>query len=260
MSAIATPANSIGAPASVDVRDDLSVTDTDRYVDAHPRATGYHRRVWTDLIGRAFGHRTMYLAAQRPGGIAGVLPLVFFRSRLFGTFAVSLPFVNYGGVLADGPDVASALLDRAIEEARSAGCRHLELRHTAQVYPSLTPKRHKVAMRLRLSATPEAEWDRLDRKVRNQVRKGEKNALSVGVGGVELLDEFYQVFAHNMRDLGTPVYSRSFFREVLTALPDSSRTFIVRHESRPVAASIVCWHGSLIEVPWASALAGNAEM
>jgi hypothetical protein len=40
MSAIATPANSIDASASVDVRDDMSAADTDRYVDAHPRATG----------------------------------------------------------------------------------------------------------------------------------------------------------------------------------------------------------------------------
>ena len=36
-----------------------------------------------------------------PRGIVGALPLVEFRSRLFGTFAVSLPFVNYGGIVAD---------------------------------------------------------------------------------------------------------------------------------------------------------------
>jgi len=186
MSAIATPANSIDATASVDVRDDLPAADTDRYVDAHPRATGYHRRVWTDLIGRAFGHRTMYLAAQTPDGVAGVLPLAFFRSRLFGTFAVSLPFVNYGGVLADGPEVAAALLDRAVAEARASGCSHLELRHTAQAFPSLAARRHKVAMMLRLSDRPDTEWERLDRKVRNQVRKGEKSNLSVEIGGLHV--------------------------------------------------------------------------
>lgn len=254
MSGIATPTSAIGAPAAVDVRDDVSAQDTDRYVLAHPHSTGYHLRAWTDLIGRAFGHRTLYLAARTHTGVAGVLPLVFFRSRLFGTFAVSLPFVNYWGVLADGPDVAAALLNRAIEEARANGCAHLELRHTVQAFSSLPSKRHKVAMLLRLCARPEAEWERLDRKVRNQVRKGEKSNLTVATGGFELLDAFYDVFAHNMRDLGTPVYGRSFFQQVLQSLPESTRVFAVSHEGRPVAGSIVYWHGSTMEVPWASAL------
>ena len=254
MSGIAESADAIAAPTAFDIRDDVSAQDTDRYVEAHPHSTGYHLRAWTDLIGRAFNHRTLYLAARTRTGIAGVLPVVFFRSRLFGTFAVSLPFVNYGGVLADRPDVAAALLDRAVKEARAYGCAHLELRHTVQAFPSLPSRRHKVAMLLRLSERPESEWERLDRKVRNQVRKGEKSNLAVATGGLELLDAFYEVFAHNMRDLGTPVYGRSFFREVLRSLPESTRAFVVSHEGRPVAGSIVHWHGATMEVPWASAL------
>ena len=254
MTGIASRASSIAAPGSIDVRDDLPAHETDQYVDTHPGGTGYHRRAWTELIGRAFGHRTAYLAARTQGRVTGVLPLVFFRSRLFGSFAVSLPFVNYGGVLADGPEIAEALLKRALAEARAAGCAHVELRHTIQTFPSLTSKRHKVAMVLRLADTWEEQWERLDRKVRNQVRKGEKSGLSVESGGVERLDAFYAVFARNMRDLGTPVYGRGFFREVLSTLPASSRSFVVRHRGEPVAASIVCWHGHSIEVPWASAL------
>jgi FemAB-related protein (PEP-CTERM system-associated) len=247
-------ASSVASPAAIEIRDDVPATESDRYVEAHPRGTGYHLRAWTDIIGRAFGHRTTYLTARTAAGTAGVLPLVFFRSRLFGSFAVSLPFVNYGGVLADSDEIANALLERALEETRAAGGSHLELRHTFQTYPLLTPRRHKVAMVLGLADSSEQEWARLDRKVRNQVRKGEKSELSVEVGGGHLLDAFYEVFAHNMRDLGTPVYSRSFFREVLSGLPQSSRAFVVRHQGQPVAASIVCWHGHAMEVPWASAL------
>jgi hypothetical protein len=35
----------------------------------------------------------------------------------------------------------------------------------------LSAKRHKVAMLLPLAATPDQQWEALDRKVRNQVRK-----------------------------------------------------------------------------------------
>jgi FemAB-related protein (PEP-CTERM system-associated) len=109
-------------------------------------------------------------------------------------------------------------------------------------------------MELSLASTSEQQWQELDRKLRNQVRKAEKSGLTAEEGGIELLSAFYDVFARNMRDLGTPVYGIGFFREVLSALPDRSRVLCVRHEGRAVAASIVHWRGRRIEVPWASAL------
>ncbi len=71
----------------------------DAFVSAHPSATAYHAWAWRDVFGGVFGHEPLYLAARGGDEIVGVLPLVSFRSRLFGTFLCSLPFVNYGGIL-----------------------------------------------------------------------------------------------------------------------------------------------------------------
>lgn len=243
------------APApAVTVRGDVPASDLDHYAHANPLATGYHLTGWLGVIERVFGHETKALAAVSRDGIEGVLPLVFFQSRLFGRFAVSMPFLNYGGVVADAPSVRRALVESAIEETRARGGSHLELRHDAQLCPELAPKRHKVAMRLPLASDPERQWEALDRKVRNQVRKGEKSQLSVVHGGVELIDDFYAVFARNMRDLGTPVYAKAFFADVMRTFAGTAQIFVVRHDARPVAASLVYWHRSMIEVPWASAL------
>jgi FemAB-related protein (PEP-CTERM system-associated) len=242
------------AIATVVIRQDAPAAATDAYVMAHPEGRSYHRRAWLDVIRTAFGHRSTYLTAEAGGAVVGVLPIVCFRSALFGRFAVSMPFLNYGGVLADTSQVERALLERAMEEAKAAGCSHLELRHTRQQFPELSSKRHKVAMELQLEANADLQWAAIDRKVRNQVRKAEKSRLTAEAGGLELLDAFYEVFAHNMRDLGTPVYSLEFFRAVLRTFRDTSRVFIVRFEGRPVAASLVHWCGGTIEVPWASAL------
>lgn len=248
-------AGSVGVlPAPIVVHDRPSYEACDAYVASHPDGSAYHAPAWLDVIGRAFGHDTRYLVAESRGAVRGVLPIVFFKSRLFGRFAVSLPFVNYGGVLADSGDAARALADRAIDETRKAGGSHLELRHTSRLFPDFIARQHKVSMLLDLESSSECQWQRLDRKVRNQVRKGEKSGLECQEGGLELLDAFYSVFAHNMRDLGTPVYGIRFFREVLSAFPTRSRVFVVRHAGRPVAASIVHWHGSTIEVPWASSI------
>ena len=248
------PPRVVDAPP-VTVRDDTPFGSADAYVSAHPSGSSYHRQIWLAVIRASFGHDTKYLVADAGGQVAGVLPLVFFRSRLFGRFAVSMPFVNYGGVLADTPQAEQALLARGIAETQNAGGTHLELRHTAQRFPdTLAPKRHKVSMALELEPTADGQWQALDRKLRNQVRKAEKSGLVTRDGGLELLQDFYRVFARNMRDLGTPVYGIRFFKEVLGAFPNHSRVFVVSTGGRPIAASLVHWHGQRIEVPWASSL------
>ena len=60
---------------------------------------------------------------------------------------------------------------------------------------------------------PDELWKAIGAKVRNLVRKAERAGLSARPGDPATdLDAFYDVFARNMRDLGTPVYAAHFFR------------------------------------------------
>ena len=79
----------------------------------------------------------------------GLLPLAFVQSRLFGRFLVGLPYLNYGGVIAERRGLLPAkLIDRAIELADELDVRHLELRHKRAIeHPRLTTRTgHKVHM------------------------------------------------------------------------------------------------------------------
>jgi len=203
---------------------------------------------------RAFNHETVYLAARERGCIVGVLPLVVFRSRLFGAFAVSLPFVNYGGVCARDARVAEALVNCARETAVVRRLAHVELRHTTRHFAELPARQHKVGMWLSLERDAAKAWERIDRKARNQVRKAEKSGLTARSGGIELLDRFYPVFARNMRDLGTPVYTKRLFAEVLSTFPDSAGVFLVDQGDVTIAGGITLRHRDVLEVPWASSL------
>jgi hypothetical protein len=171
----------------------------DAYVQAHPDASGYHLWAWRRVFEDVFHHEAEYLEARRGGRIAGVLPLVHFRSAVFGRFAVSLPFVNYGGVVADDESAAAALAEAAGRSMRARRGRHLELRHDRRRFPSFALKSHKVAMTRPLPATADALWADLDRKVRNQVRKAEKSGLTAHTAGREALDDFFDVFAVRSR-------------------------------------------------------------
>src|SRR5262245_16600926 len=118
----------------------LGRDEWDAYVATKPEATGYHRWRWREIIETAFGHDTEYLAALRADTVVGILPLVLFRSRLFGSFMVSVPFVNYGGVIADDEEAADELLKEAERLASRGGFSHVELRHRERRFPGLVAK------------------------------------------------------------------------------------------------------------------------
>ncbi|MGE3957937.1 MAG: FemAB family XrtA/PEP-CTERM system-associated protein [Vicinamibacterales bacterium] len=244
---------SLEAPVTLD--EQVAAAEWDHYVERHPGSVAYHLHAWRGVFERAFGHRTIYLAARRGGELAGVLPLVEMKSPVFGRFLVSLPFVNYGGVLADDVETERLLFARAGTLAQEHRLDHVELRHFTPHFPGAPSRQHKVTMLLPLAPDPDAMWAVLDRKVRNQVRKAEKSGLVSEVGGPELIDAFYPVFATNMRDLGTPVYARRLFEEVFAALPGRTRMFVVRAaDGRPVAAGVGLRHRDTVEMPWASSL------
>src|SRR5207249_4581359 len=112
----------------------------------------------------------------------------------------------------------------------------------------------KVHMRLALQQKAGQLWAGFDAKVRNQVRRAQKNSLSAVWGGEELLPEFYDVFSRNMRDLGTPVYGRSLFRAVLRHLPGDAELCVVRLDRKAVAAGLLLHGRGVSEVPSASSL------
>ena len=223
----------------------------DTFVNARADAAGYHAWNWRRVFTNAFGHEPVYLIARHGQQVAGVLPLVQIKSLLFGNSLTSLPFLNYGGVIADTAGAAETLIAAASEQAQARRCKHVELRHVVRQFPHLPCKTHKVAMHLPLTATI---WDDLDRKVRNQIRKAEKSGLVVERGGEELLGDFYTVFARNMRDLGTPVYSRRLFEEVLRTFPDRAQLHIVRLKDQPIAAGLTYRTASMVQLPWASSI------
>lgn len=237
------------------VLDEADLPAWDQFVECQPQASVYHLSIWRHILSRAFGKRWYLVAAFEENTICAGLPLVHMKSWLFGNFLVSMPYVNYGGLLTADEQFAEPILQRAIELGQQLGVRHIELRHLENIYPRLPSRREKVSMWLSLPETAQELMQGFKSKLRSQIRKGEKNGLRVKVGRIELLEDFYTVFAHNMRVLGTPVYGRTLFRSILEAFPDSARLVIVTgKDQQPLAAGILLGYRDRLEIPWASSL------
>ncbi|MEX2123365.1 MAG: FemAB family XrtA/PEP-CTERM system-associated protein [Woeseia sp.] len=225
----------------------------DGYVRGHATASVYHLAAWRELIESVFDRETHYLLAENSGQIRGVLPLVRLKSLLFGDFLVSMPYVSYGGVLADDASTCARLIESATSLGRELDVAHVELRHLADC-TSLPKRLDKVSMRLRLSGDSDTLWNKLGSKVRAQVKRPQKEGAESEIGGEELVEDFYTVFSVKYRDLGVPVYPLTWFRAILQRFPELARVFVVRVAGHPVAASVVIGFNGKLEVPWASSL------
>lgn len=227
--------------------------DWDAFVIRAPDATIYHLRGWTELTREVFGHRTLFVESRDgSGSLVGVLPVVHQRSLLLGSFATSVAFFNYGGALAADPDVALQMMVRASEAAKKLGCRFIEFRDTQSRLGSWVARTDKIVLRLELAATFDDLSKRLGSKLRSQVKRAEREGVQCRIGTWAVLDDFYAVFAENMRDLGTPVYPKRFFAEILRRYEPHCQVVVIDWRGRPVAAAfLVFWRGRA-EVPWAS--------
>lgn len=232
---------------------ELDDAERDAWVANHPRATIYHTSAIRRVIEDSFGHSARDLALRdERGEIQGLLPMIEMKSRLFGHFLVSMPYFNYGGLLANSIAARDRLLREAADLGASLGVEHIEMRHCFDEL-DLPSRSEKVAMLRPLPDNAEQLWKDIGSKLRAQIKKARRHGLETRIGREELLSDFYRVFSHNMRDLGTPVYAIELFQNMLRHC-SSSYLVLVYRQGKPVSGGFLLGWRNTLEIPWASTL------
>ena len=234
----ATPARPLAAPAIREMGD-ADRARWDAFVMASPAATFFHRAAWRDVIEQAFGHRTVFLYAEREGRIVGVLPLARQKSVLFGDALISLPFCVYGGVVAEDRVTADALLDAAEARASDMGVGHLECRSMHRQREAWTGTDLYVTFRKEIARDPEANMLAIPRKQRAMVRKGIKANLASAYD--DDLDRFFALYADNVHRHGTPAQSRRYFELLRTTFGNDCRVLTVTTPSGAAVSSVLTY-------------------
>ena len=226
----------------------------DRFVGDSRESTFCHLSGWRAIMEDILRHESVPLVAHDVGGaIRGVLPLVRVRG-LLGHYLISLPFMNDGGPIGS-EEACAALAAHALELARTSGAGLLELRSRRAGPGALQTSFRKVAVHLALPDSVESLWaTTFKAKLRSQIRRPAKDGMTARVGP-EQLGAFYEVFARNMRDLGTPVLPQSFFETLQSTFGDLVMfTAVYSADGKAAAASCCLQWRDEIEVTWASSL------
>ena len=224
----------------------------DQFVSEQPAANLGHLFGWRGVIEKVYRKQAFYLGAYEGERMIGVLPLVHMTGPMTGNRIVSLPYLDQAGLLATSEQSAAALWSKALELAQSRGVRGIDLRELA---PKGVKECDRATLVLPLSTQSEALWKSFSPKVRNQVRKSEKEGLRTELVDASRLGEFYEVFATNMRDLGSPVHSRAFLEAVFLAFAQKAKLYLTGNSSgKIVGGAIAVQFRGIVTVPWASSL------
>lgn len=226
----------------------------DAYVLSHRDGSAYQLFAWKEAVEEAYSFTGLYLLAENDRELCGVLPLIDFRVPLVGKAFISLPYCDAGGVLADNHDTESSLLEAACLMAEEVSAR-VKLRSAKPLSDCGHNRTDKVSMLLDLPDNSESLLSDFKSKFRLKIKKPIRDGLKSVLGGDELLNDFYLVFAENMRDIGSPVHSLLWLQSIVASYGEKVRVGVIyTPDNIPVAAGIIVLHPNRVSNPWASSL------
>ena len=205
----------------------------DDFVNTRTEGTFFHLSGWQAVIEKAFGHKTHFLQATRDGQIEGVLPLAQVKSRLFGNSLTSLPFCVYGGIVAANEEAEQALRDAACQLATRLNVDALEMRNLKATQSGWPTKNLYATFRKSIVADPEENMQAIPSKQRTMIRKGIRNELKGET--VTDIERIFRVYSESVRNLGTPVFTKKYFKVLQEVFADDCSILMITHQGRDVA-------------------------
>lgn len=210
----------------------------DRFVFAQSSGSFFHQIAWKRVLEKTLGHEAQYAIAERNGQIVGVAPLFLVSNWMVGRCLISSPLASYGGVCAEDAEAEGALLAYLKQQAIDQQVDYLELRNpSGGTLPGFVPNTLYSCFTMPLAGDPQANLKGLPKDIRYMIRKAEKANLSIRRGH-QYLDEFYRLFAINMRRLGTPVFPRALFANLVEEFGKQIDVLVVYAGSEAVASSV----------------------
>jgi len=196
------------------------------------------------------------------------MPTFKVHSIFSGCSIVSMPYLNGGGAVAD-TETACRELYAEVEslvvndKLASAEIRCFEEQQCLD--GRWRSRNHKILSYLPLPNDPDRLFASFPAKLRSQARRPLREGATVNIDlGCDdyssRLTGFYEVFAQNMRDLGTPVYPMKLFEETLRSFGREAALATVWLDGRAIAGGICVWSASEAEIIWASSLRRYARI
>lgn len=204
----------------------------DDFVSEEKFGSFFHLSKWKTFYEDFFDLETFYFFAHCAGKIVGILPAARVKSYLFGDAIISTPFCVYGGVI--GTSQAKILLINKIKEiATELNVDYIELRQQENFIQEGWAQNIYVYFKKKI-ASDEENLKEIPRKQRAIIRKSLKNELTHKTQNN--VDDFYHLYSTSVRNLGTPVQHKIYYKSLLDYFPDNTNILTVFHKKIAISS------------------------
>lgn len=210
------------------------------YLDSDARANICHHPAWGSIFRETFGFDSFLILHRTGGRIDGGLPLVSIDQRITGRALISMPFINYGGILGQNHDTINDIVTVCRDIVKSGSYGFVELRHLKSGHENLTDKseQKRITFQLDINRPIDDIFGGFKKQMRTRIRKSEKQGLTF-YQGQERIEDFYNLFAQGQKELGTPVLPKRYFISVFKHLANHALMMIAYKNDVPVGGKLI---------------------
>lgn len=214
-----------------------------------------------DFYQKQYSWKTYFLILTDNSVVIGLLPVVDT-----GRAITSVPHFSYGNIVSrqhlNDPLIVPKL--RSIMKGRESGYYDIEINEIEMVRTKLRAiptyfvrqlsitddieKYEKAVSLLLLPDSIDKAYGLLNTNLRRKINKSQSADWIFKIGGIELLDDFYKVYLHNISRLNSMPYGISFFRDLINTWQNSyCRFFVIYYNEIPIGSSLLIGHGNFYE-------------
>lgn len=234
-------------PVTVEVVQPLLDPTYDQQVATRMEGVPFHSRAWLKVINETYGHQPVCVMGKIGDATNALLPVVEVRSWITGTRGVTLPFADYCPPIAADSTAFQAVFERAIAYGRERSWKFLEIRGGRKLFGNAPASVSFCEHTLDLTAGAEKLFGRFEGRMRNAIRKAEKEGIRVEVSTrAEAVALYYELHCETRRKHGAPPQPFSFFENLYNYMIAKQAGIVVLawHQDVPVAAAVFVHHGS----------------
>ncbi len=225
----------------------------DNYVKNNPQGSFFHLSGWQQVISKSFHHDCYFLYMEREGSIVGVLPLVEVKSKLFGHALISTPFCVYGGAIANSSEIVRQLEQEACQLAEKLSVDYLELRYQEQQDSLLLLKQAHSTFGCELPEDNKQILAAIKKKQRAVIRHSLENELSFSLeSGENNLTDFYHLLSTSYRNLGTPIFSKSYFANLVDVFGGYADIAVIKGKDGQLSSAVMNFYYNEQVLPYYS--------
>lgn len=226
----------------------------DTFVENNAFSAPYHLWGFGETFSLTYGYKRYYLIARdENNNTIGVFPLIFIKSRLFGSKLISLPFCEYGGPLSsnikNSKTMIMAFIDEILNIASKLNIDYLEIRNSILNGEWFEDRGFKIikkylTFQINLSVDKKRLWGSLDRKTRNAIRKAMKANIDIfdfTIDDKNNLKKYFLLYLQIEKKLGSPPHSFKLFTNLL-ATKKSIKLLMAEYKGEPAGGVIVFYN------------------